>query len=181
MKTGTSEQLFTLPDSVKDNVTVEYFSSDEKSATYADGKATALKEGKVTVTAIVTAKATGYNEEYSTALEIADNVYEAAEATDGPLTIRESEINQLLTEDLALPTQIDGADASTRENRTDGIVLVHLIVEIELAAEALAIFGDDNASTLIRRDNVGDQISVQQLALIVDRKKLTHSEKLLYL
>ena len=111
MKTGTSEQLFTLPDSVKDNVTVEYFSSDEKSATYADGKATALKEGKVTVTAIVTAKATGYKEEYSTALEIADNVYEAAEATDGPLTIRESEINQLLTEDLALPTQIDGADA----------------------------------------------------------------------
>ncbi|MEI3219912.1 MAG: Ig-like domain-containing protein [Lachnoclostridium sp.] len=58
MKTGTSEQLFTLPDSVKDNVTVEYFSSDEKSATYADGKVTALKEGKVTVTAIVTAKAT---------------------------------------------------------------------------------------------------------------------------
>ncbi|MEI3219913.1 MAG: immunoglobulin-like domain-containing protein [Lachnoclostridium sp.] len=44
-------------------------------------------------------------------MEIADNVYEAAEATDGPLTIRESEINQLLTEDLALPTQIDGADA----------------------------------------------------------------------
>ena len=59
MAVGDSEQLFTLPDSVKDNVTVEYFSSDEESATYADGKVTALKDGRVTVTAIVTAKSNG--------------------------------------------------------------------------------------------------------------------------
>ena len=117
MAVGDSEQLFTLPDSVKDNVTVEYFSSDEESATYADGKVTALKDGRVTVTAIVTAKSNGYKEEYSTALNISDadaaeaQAVQTAEASDGPLTIKESEINQLLTEDLELPTQIDGKDA----------------------------------------------------------------------
>lgn len=116
MAVGDSEQLFTLPDSVKDNVTVEYFSSDEESATYADGKVTALKDGRVTVTAIVTAKSNGYKEEYSTALNISDadaaeaQAVQTAEASDGPLTIKESEINQLLTEDLELPTQIDGKD-----------------------------------------------------------------------
>ena len=47
MAVGDSEQLFTLPDSVKDNVTVEYFSSDEESATYADGKVTALKDAEL--------------------------------------------------------------------------------------------------------------------------------------
>ena len=50
--------------------------------------------------------------------------------------------------------QIDGTDAGTRENRADGIVLVHLIVEIELAVEALAIFSDDNTSAVIRRDSL---------------------------
>ena len=72
--------------------------------------------------------------------------------------------------------QIDGTDAGTRENRADGIVLVQLIVEIELAVEALAIFGDDNASAIIFRDNVGDQISIQHLTRIVDRKELTHTK-----
>ena len=42
--------------------------------------------------------------------------------------------------------------------------------------EALAIFGDDNASAIIFRDNVGDQISIQHLTRIVDRKELTHTK-----
>lgn len=68
MKVGESEKLFTIPDSVKDMVDVEYVSSDDSAATYVDGTVTALKEGKVTVTAIVTAKYDGYAVEYSTAL-----------------------------------------------------------------------------------------------------------------
>lgn len=51
-------------------VDVEYVSSDDSAATYVDGTVTALKEGKVTVTAIVTAKYDGYAVEYSTALDV---------------------------------------------------------------------------------------------------------------
>ncbi len=59
MKVGESEKLFTIPDSVKDMVDVEYVSDDDSAATYVDGTVTALK-GKVTVTAIVTAKYDSY-------------------------------------------------------------------------------------------------------------------------
>lgn len=70
MEPQKSEQLFTLPEAVKDMVTVEYRTSDENTATYVDGQAAALKEGKVSVTAIVTAKYNDYKMEYSTALNI---------------------------------------------------------------------------------------------------------------
>ena len=85
MKVGESEKLFTIPDSVKDMVDVEYVSSDDSAATYVDGTVTALKEGKVTVTAIVTAKYDGYAVEYSTALDVrSDSAKEELKVTKNP-------------------------------------------------------------------------------------------------
>ena len=85
MKVGESEKLFTIPDCVKDMVDVEYVSSDDSAATYVDGTVTALKEGKVTVTAIVTAKYDGYAVEYSTALDVrSDSAKEELKVTKNP-------------------------------------------------------------------------------------------------
>lgn len=75
LKEGETQELFVLPEAVKDLVTVTYESEDEKVVTYADGTITAVGEGKAVVTAIVTANedVPGYGGlvmEYSTAVEV---------------------------------------------------------------------------------------------------------------
>lgn len=70
MNAGQSVKLFAIPDSVKNMVDVEYEVMDPSVATYEDGTVKALKEGKTTVTATVTAKYDGWQMEYSTALEV---------------------------------------------------------------------------------------------------------------
>lgn len=72
MKPEETAALLTIPEEIKDMVTVEYRSSDDTKAAYADGTVTAKANGKVTVTAIVTAKYNSWVIEYSTALNISD-------------------------------------------------------------------------------------------------------------
>ncbi len=70
MNAGQSVKLFAIPDSVQNMVEVEYEAMDPSVATYEDGTVKALKEGKTTLTATVTAKYDGWQMEYSTALEV---------------------------------------------------------------------------------------------------------------
>lgn len=70
LKEGETQNLFTVPDAVAELVTVEYTSKDESVVTYADGTITAVGEGKAIVTAAVTAKYSGFEMEYSTAVEV---------------------------------------------------------------------------------------------------------------
>ena len=70
MKPEETAALLTIPEKIKDMVTVEYKSSDDTKAVYTDGTVTAKADGKVTVTAIVTAKYNSWKMEYSTALNI---------------------------------------------------------------------------------------------------------------
>lgn len=73
MKPGDSVQLFTLPESIKDVVEVEYITENPALASYEDGKVTALEAGRTIVTAAVTARYDNFRMEYSTALDISDN------------------------------------------------------------------------------------------------------------
>ena len=165
MEAGESAQLFTLPDSVKDAVTVEYFSSDDASATYKDGKVTALKPGRVTVTAIVKAKYNGYMEEYSTALNISSLMNEqnvntlAAEV--GPLTIKESEINQLLTKDLALPSEVEGSDARITYS-AEGADSRYVSVEGNTLKVTRPYAGEGNYSFTLKADIDGTDGKITQ-------------------
>ena len=70
MKEGETKDLFAVPEAVSDYVTVEYASENDAVATYKDGTVTAAAEGKVIVTATVTAKYDGFKMEYSTAVEV---------------------------------------------------------------------------------------------------------------
>ena len=70
LEAGEIAQVFTLPDSVKDYVTVTYTSENEDVATYQDGVVTAVGAGKTIVTATVTAKYDGFQMAYSTAVEV---------------------------------------------------------------------------------------------------------------
>lgn len=70
LKEGETQTLFTVPDAVAELVTVKYTSEDESVVTYADGTITAVGEGKAIVTAAVTAKYSGFEMEYSTAVEV---------------------------------------------------------------------------------------------------------------
>lgn len=75
LKEGETQELFVLPEAVKDLVTVTYESEDDKVVTYTDGSVVAVGEGKAVVTAIVTANEDvlgygGFPMEYSTAVEV---------------------------------------------------------------------------------------------------------------
>ena len=70
LEAGGTAQVFTLPDSVKDYVTVTYTTENENVATYQDGVVTAAGSGKTIVTATVTAKYDGFQMAYSTAVEV---------------------------------------------------------------------------------------------------------------
>ena len=69
LEAGETAQVFTLPDSVQDYVTVTYTSENEDVATYQDGVVTVAGSGKTIVTATVTAKYDGFQMAYSTAVE----------------------------------------------------------------------------------------------------------------
>ncbi len=70
LKEGETQDLFTVPDSVKDLVTVSYSSEDNSVVTYNNGTITAEGEGKAIVTATVTSKYDSFTMEYSTAVEV---------------------------------------------------------------------------------------------------------------
>ena len=82
VKAGDTVTLFTVSESVKDAVDVSYYSSNSTKATYDNGVMHALAGGKVTVTAIVTAKYNKYVMEYSTALDISEDA--EVKPTDNP-------------------------------------------------------------------------------------------------
>jgi len=107
LKKGASEQLITIPDSIKDFVEVTYLSSDDSVATYKDGKVTALGSGKVAVMAIVTSNSKameGFEKEYTTAITIeADTPAPAPVPTPAPsVEVKPAEVG----------TTIESGDAS---------------------------------------------------------------------
>lgn len=73
LKEGETQELLTIPDSVKDFVTVSYSpkdNSDNSIVTYNNGTITAVGEGKAIVTATVTSNYDSFTMEYSTAVEV---------------------------------------------------------------------------------------------------------------
>ena len=70
LKEGASETLFTLPESLKNNVTVSYSSDNEEVASYTDGKVTAKKAGTAILTLTVTAGYDGWTMEYGTVVTV---------------------------------------------------------------------------------------------------------------
>ena len=71
MQKGETKDLFSIPEAISSYVMVEYASENDAVATYEDGTVKAVAEGKVIVTATVTAKYDGFKMEYSTAVEVA--------------------------------------------------------------------------------------------------------------
>ena len=67
---GEKQELFAIPDQVRDAVDVEYVSEKQDLALYADGTVAGLQPGKTVVTAVVTSKYDGWKMEYSTAVEV---------------------------------------------------------------------------------------------------------------
>lgn len=84
LKVGETQDLFTVPDTVKELVEVTYSSEDDKVVTYKDGTITAQGAGKAIVTATVTSKYDGFEMEYSTAVEVTSDtpVVEPGDVTD---------------------------------------------------------------------------------------------------
>lgn len=79
---GASVKIFTLPESVKELVDVDYISSDSYTVSYTDGTITGVKAGKATVSAVITAKSDGWIMEYTTIVTVTgtnsvSNVYTA--------------------------------------------------------------------------------------------------------
>ena len=67
---GSSRELFILPKSILDKVTVEYTSEDSEVASYEDGKLVANKVGKTIVTATVKALSDEFEMQYATAVDV---------------------------------------------------------------------------------------------------------------
>lgn len=84
LKEGETQELFTIPDSVKDLVTVSYSSEDNSVVTYNNGTIAAEGEGKAIVTATVTSKYDSFVMEYSTAVEVTSDgsSVDAGDVTD---------------------------------------------------------------------------------------------------
>ena len=80
MEVGSSKDLFVLPKSVLDKVTVEYASEDAAVVSYEDGKAEAKEVGKTIVTATVKALSDGFEMEYATAVGVTEKVVEPSPA-----------------------------------------------------------------------------------------------------
>ena len=102
VKAGDTVTLFTVPESVKDAVDVSYYSSNSTKATYDNGVMHALAGGKVTVTAIVTAKYNNYVMEYSTALDISEDA--EVKPTDNPPAATDEPIDNPTDEPQVNPT-----------------------------------------------------------------------------
>ena len=92
LEAGGTAQVFTLPDSVKDYVTVTYTTENENVATYQDGVVTAAGAGKTIVTATVTAKYDGFQMAYSTAVEVLGQPEPTPEPGDVDKTLLEKTI-----------------------------------------------------------------------------------------
>ena len=92
LEAGGTAQVFTLPDSVKDYVTVTYTTENENVATYQDGVVTAVGAGKTIVTATVTAKYDGFQMAYSTAVEVLGQPEPTPEPGDVDKTLLEKTI-----------------------------------------------------------------------------------------
>ena len=92
LEAGETAQVFTLPDSVKDYVTVTYTSENEDVATYQDGVVTAAGAGKTIITATVTAKYDGFQMTYSTAVEVLGQTEPTPEPGDVDKTLLEKTI-----------------------------------------------------------------------------------------
>ena len=70
LKEGESKELFSIPEAVSQYVEVEYTSENPAVAVYENGTVKAAAEGKVIVTATVTAKYDGFQMKYSTAVSV---------------------------------------------------------------------------------------------------------------
>ena len=120
--------MFTLPDSVKDYVTVTYTSENEDVATYQDGVVTAVGAGKTIVTATVTAKYDGFQMAYSTAVEVLGQPEPTPEPGDVDKTLLEKTI----------------AYAETLS--TDGVTDSAVAVFQKALTEAKAVMADTEAT-----------------------------------
>ncbi|SDI73534.1 Concanavalin A-like lectin/glucanases superfamily protein [Pseudobutyrivibrio sp. 49] len=70
IEAGSNKDLFVLPESILNKVTVEYASEDDSVATYVDGKLDAKNAGKTIVTATVKAVSDGFEMQYATAVDV---------------------------------------------------------------------------------------------------------------
>lgn len=72
IEAGSNKDLFVLPETILNKVTVEYTSEDAAVAAYEDGKIVANKVGKTIVTATVKAVSDGFEMQYATAVDVTD-------------------------------------------------------------------------------------------------------------
>lgn len=117
VKAGDTVKLYTVPESVADAVDVSYHSSNSAKATYDDGVLHAIKEGKVTVTALVTAKYNNYVMEYSTALDITDGT--VAEPTKEPPVPTDKPDDPIPTDKPDDPTPTEKPDVPSPTKQPD--------------------------------------------------------------
>lgn len=111
VKAGDTVKLYTVPESVADAVDVSYHSSNSAKATYDDGVLHATEEGKVTVTALVTAKYNNYVMEYSTALDITGGT--GAEPTEKPAVPTDKPNDPTTTEKPDVPSTTKQPDVTS--------------------------------------------------------------------
>ena len=128
LEAGETAQVFTLPDRVKDYVTVTYTTGNEDVATYQDGVVTAVGAGKTIVTATVTAKYDGFQMAYSTAVEVLGQPEPTPEPSDVDKTLLEKTI----------------AYAETLS--TDGVTDSAVAAFQKALAQAKAVMADANAT-----------------------------------
>ena len=128
LEAGETAQVFTLPDSVQDYVTVTYTSENEDVATYQDGVVTVAGSGKTIVTATVTAKYDGFQMAYSTAVEVLGQPEPTPEPGDVDKTLLEKTI----------------AYAETLS--TDGVTDSAVAAFQKALTEAKAVMADTNAT-----------------------------------
>ena len=128
LEAGETAQVFTLPDRVKDYVTVTYTTGNEDVATYQDGVVTAVGAGKTIVTATVTAKYDGFQMAYSTAVEVLGQPEPTPEPGDVDKTLLEKTI--VYAETLDTTGVTDSAVAAFQK----------------ALAEAKAVMADTNAT-----------------------------------
>ena len=128
LEAGETAKVFTLPDSVKDYVTVTYTTENENVATYQDGVVTAAGAGKTIITATVTAKYDGFQMAYSTAVEVLGQPEPTPEPSDVDKTLLEKTI----------------AYAETLS--TDGVTDSAVAAFQKALAQAKAVMADTNAT-----------------------------------